>query len=54
MPVTLLLICNVDTDSARCAGELKRMQLRLAPAPNIAHNLFQSVVADLKGESRPD
>ena len=34
-------------------GELKCVRLRLAPPPNLTHNLFQAVVADFKGESRP-
>ena len=34
-------------------GELKRIRLRLAPPPNLTHNMFQAALADLKGESRP-
>ena len=34
-------------------GDMQRIRVRLAPAPNLAHNLLQAALADLKGESRP-
>ena len=34
-------------------GDMQHIRVRLGPAPNLAHNLLQAALADLKGESRP-